>query len=269
MEPKNTARLYFSDVMHRRLFPVRYRFVYKVFSVFLNIDDLTGVTSRARLFSYNRFNLFAFYDRDHGPRDGSRLRPWIDERLQADGIDLDGGQIWLLCFPRLLGYVFNPLSLWFCFHRDGRLRAVLCEVKNTFGEQHGYLLHECGHAMDWPVRKDATKCFYVSPFISMDARYAFRLSLPGEKLAIVIREYQENRLMLAAAQTGTSVALNDSNLMRAFLRTPLMTLKVIAMIHWQALKIWKNGAPFYRHSPMPQNKTSQKQNGGRENKLWN
>ncbi|KPK56713.1 MAG: hypothetical protein AMS22_00155 [Thiotrichales bacterium SG8_50] len=245
------AKIYFTDVMHRRMFPVRYRFVYRVFSLLLDIDRLEEDTRALRLLSYNRFNLLSFMDKDHGARDGSALRPWVEEALRQHGVALRGGRILLLCFPRVLGYGFNPLSIYYCYGADGSLRAVLCEVKNTFGEQHGYLLHGGGKALPWPLRDRARKCFHVSPFISMDAEYRFRLSEPGQRLSVGIREFQQGRLMLVATQTGNGVPMTDAALMRAFLRYPLMTLKVIVMIHWQALKIWLKGGRFHRQPPAP------------------
>ncbi len=245
------AKIYFTQVMHRRLFPVRYRFAYRVFSLLLDIDRIEQDAKRLKLLSHNRFNLFSFMDKDHGPRDGSPLRPWVEQALRHHGISLNGGRIMLLCFPRVLGYGFNPLSIYYCYDANETLRAVLCEVKNTFGEQHGYLLHGGGKTLDWPVRDSARKCFHVSPFISMDAEYHFRLSEPAEHLSIGIREYQQGRLMLVAAQTGTGEALSDAGLSRAFLRYPLMTAKIIIMIHWQALKIWLKGGRFHRQPAAP------------------
>lgn len=239
-------------VMHRRLFPVRYRFAYRVFSLLLDLDELPALDRRLRLFSHNRFNLLSFHDRDHGPRRDAPLRPWIETLLREQGIELAGGPVRLLCFPRVLGYVFNPLSLWYCHHADGSLRAVLCEVSNTFGEHHGYLLHEGGAPLADPLRQSRDKRFHVSPFISMEARYSFRISRPGERLAVVIHEHQRGRLMLTASLTGRLAPLTDGRLLAAALRIPLLTLKVMILIHWQALKIWLRGAPFHRKPPPPE-----------------
>lgn len=250
------ARIYFGEVMHRRRFPVRYRFVYRIFSLLVDIDRLDEAAARSALLSHNRFNLLAFHDRDHGPRDGKPLRPWIDRILAERGIDLDGGRVELLCLPRVLGYVFNPLSIWYCRHRDGSLRAVLCEVSNTFGERHGYLLHEDGASMEWPVRQTRQKRFHVSPFIQMGAHYRFRLAEPGETLALTIREYTDEGLMLSAAQAGEAHPVTTRTLLRALIGLPFVTWKVMVMIHWQALKIWLKGAPFYRKPPPPREEVS-------------
>ena len=135
----NLSCLYVSRVMHRRLFPVDYRFQYRVFSLLLDLDHLTETCGKLRLLSLDRFNLLSFRQRDHGPRDGSSLKAWAQRLLSEREIHLEGGKILLLSFPRLLGYGFNPLSLWYCLHRDGSLRALICEVNNTFGEHHFYL----------------------------------------------------------------------------------------------------------------------------------
>ena len=247
-------RLYLTRVMHRRLTPVGYRFEYPVFSLLLDIDRLGDLG--LRLLSVNRFNLLSFHEADHGPRDGSPLRPWADALLARWGIDLEGGRIRLLCFPRLLGYVFNPLSLWYCTHRDGSLLAVICEVSNTFGEHHSYLLHEGGAPMEWPARGSARKCFHVSPLMGMDARYDFRLGQPAERLDVLIRQYTGEGLALVASQTGKGRPLDDRACLRALARTPLMTFKVMAAIHWQALRIWLKGAPFFPKPHPPTDEVS-------------
>ena len=183
------SRLYLTRVVHRRLFPVKYRFSYRVFSLLLDLACLDENARRLRLLSVDRFNLLSFHRRDHGPRDGASLRDWAEQLLCSRGIDLEGGKILLLCFPRLLGYGFNPLSIWYCHHRDGSLRALICEVNNTFGEHHFYLLHEQGSAMPWPARAELDKCFHVSPLIGMQGRYRFRLDKPEDRLAVTIEEY--------------------------------------------------------------------------------
>lgn len=244
------AVLYPCTVMHRRTHPVEYRFEHRILSLMVDIDRLDEAASGTRWFSVDRFNLFSLHRHDHGPRDGSPLRPWVEAWLARHGIDLGGGPIQLLAMPRVLGYGFDPLSLWYCYHRDGTLRAVLCQVRNTFGEHHGYLLHADGGAMAWPVRQQRDKGFYVSPFVGMAAHYRFRLSQPGDRLGIVIREFRDNALFFVAAQQGHAARLTDRRLVRAFVELPLSTLNVIAMIHWHALKLWLRGVPFH-HKPAP------------------
>jgi len=156
----------------------------------------------------------------------------------------------------VLGYTFNPLAIWYCRHRDGSLRAVLLEVSNTFGERHGYLLHDNGAPLAWPVRQARAKCFHVSPFVGMQAEYRFRLSEPGGRLEIGIRELQDDRLMLVAAQVGRAEPFTSASLLRALLAVPFLTLKIMAMIHWQALKIWLRGATFFPKPTPPREEVS-------------
>ena len=243
--------LYLGQVVHRRRFPVRYRFAYRVFHLLLDIDRLQHTSACLRWLSHNRFNLLSFHDRDHGPRDGSPLRPWLDGLLAAQGIDLQGGRVRLLCMPRLLGYAFNPISLWYCEHADGRLRAVLCEVNNTFGEHHFYLLHEHGRPVVGPLRARRAKKLHVSPLMGMQAEYAFHLAEPSERLAVHIREHTAEGLMLVATLAGRVRPLADANLLRAVASLPLMTFKVMAAIHWQALRIWLRGARYHPKPPAP------------------
>ncbi|WP_018872115.1 DUF1365 domain-containing protein [Thioalkalivibrio sp. ALJ16] len=242
-------------VMHQRFFPQQYRFRYPVISALFDIDRLAETTRRCRLFSLDRRNLFSLRTRDHGPRDGRPWRPWIETRLAEHGIELAGGRIRLLTMPRVLGHAFNPLSIWYAWHADGGLRAILLEVRNTFGEHHHYLLHENGAPMALPVRQQKDKSFHVSPFIDMHARYAFTLTPPraeaGASLRIAINEYQDQELMLTATQHGRLRPFNDRALLGAFLRKPWMTLRVLPLIHWQALRIWWRGGRYHPRPPRP------------------
>ncbi len=233
------AALYFGTVLHQRLRPVRHELRYRVFSMLLDLDEIPDLARRLRLFSHNRFNLFSFHDRDHGTRRAEPQRPHVEAQLARAGIALEGGPIRLLCFPRVLGYVFNPLSIYFCHHRDGSLRAVLYEVSNTFGQQHGYLIPVA--AGDGIVRQSCDKLFYVSPFMEMACRYEFRLAPPDEQLTVFIRQSDREGPILHASLEGRRAPVSDRTLLGAFLRYPLMTLKVIAGIHWEALRLWRKG----------------------------
>lgn len=247
--------VYRSNVMHQRLFDTAYRFRYRVFSLLLDIDALDQADTASAVFSRNRFNLLSFYDRDHLPDGEQGLRPWAERVLADGGIDGSGLRIRLLCFPRVLGVVFNPLSLWFCESPDGQPVAVIAEVRNTFGERHCYLLKpgqgQSHAAAGWPLRASHAKDFHVSPFIGMQARYEFRLSRPDQQLRVVIREFQDDRLMLVATQTGQRRAFTSSVLLRETLRVPVQTLKILAAIHWHALTIWIKGARFHRKPEPP------------------
>lgn len=233
------------EVMHRRFFPVRYRFVYRVFSLVLDLDRIGDTARASRWFSHNRFNLFAFHDRDHGAGDGTPLRDWLLAQVARLGLCLPIARIEIQCMPRVLGYGFNPMTPWFCYGPTGDLVAILCEVHNTFGERHGYLLHQGGEPMAWPVRQSRAKGFHVSPFVGMQADYRFRFTRTGDECGIVIHEYEDERLMLVAVQRGTLQPMTDANLLRAALAFPLLTFKVVTMIHWHALKIWLGGATYF------------------------
>jgi len=246
------ASLYWCRIMHERLLPFRHKFQYRVFSLLLDIDRLPAIAGASRLFRYNRFGLFSFYDRDHGPRDGSALRPWVEAALARQGLQSAAARIRLFCFPRMFGYVFNPLSIFFCYDAEDCLRAVLYEVKNTFGDQHGYLIEVPARDRRDPIEQQAVKRFHVSPFLPLNGSYRFRLLAPGEKIAVQIRQHGPGgALQLIATQTGRREDLADHTLVKAFIRHPLMTVKVMASIHWEALHLWRKGAAFFGWTAPP------------------
>lgn len=242
------SALYRGSVMHARLGPVQHRFRYRVFTLLIDLDELPALAGRLRWLSHNRFNLMSLHDRDHGERAaaGEGLRTWAERTLCAAGISPPAGRIELLCFPRLLGYVFNPLSLWLCRDREGRLRAVIYEVHNTFGGRHAYALPVAAGQDEGAIAQRCGKDFYVSPFVPMDAQYSFRLKAPAESFALLIRERGPEGEILRAAIAGRRRPLTDRELLKAFVAHPLMTLKVIGAIHWQALRLWRKGARFHR-----------------------
>ena len=250
-EPALRSGLYVGEVMHRRARP-RHVLRYRVFSLLLDLDELPALDRHLRWFSHNRFNLLGFRDRDHGRCDGSAPRAWIDAALAAHGIET-GGRIALLCFPRLWGYVFNPLSIFFCYAPSGALNAILYEVRNTFGDKHGYLiaLPPEGAAPDAAIRQACAKAFHVSPFLPIAGDYRFDLKAPGERLTLQIRHLIDGAEVLLATHTARRQPLTDANLLRAVIRHPLMTVKVIAGIHWEALFLWLKGARFHRRPEPP------------------
>lgn len=246
------SAIYVGHVSHHRRGDLAHDFTYRSFSLLVDLDALPDLDRGLRLFSHNRFNLFSFHDRDHGARDGSPLRPWIDARLRQAGIALDGGPVRLLCFPRILGYVFDPISVWFCHHRDGTLRAVLYEVRNTFGEAHAYLIPVEAEAVGAPViRQSCAKRFHVSPFIALRGRYRFKLRVPDARMLLTIRQTAPDGQELVAVQSGNRRALRDRALLRVALTHPLLTLKVIGGIHWEAFRLWRKGARFHRKPAPP------------------
>jgi DUF1365 family protein len=244
---------YDGTVMHRRLRPVAHRFAYRVFSLLADLDELPELARRLPLFSHNRWNVMSFLDRDHGPRDGTPLRPWMERQLSAAGVPGPFGAMRILSFPRLFGYVFNPLSVWFCHRRDGGLAAVMYEVSNTFGEHHCYLMPVSGgRSASAALHQECSKLFYVSPFMPMGTRYRFRLREPAERLQFGITEIGCEGAMMSAVQTGWRVKATPMNALRLLAGHPLMTVKVIAAIHWQALRLWLKGAPLFRRPKAPQ-----------------
>ncbi len=245
------AAIYFGHVMHCRLRPFRHRFVYSVFSLFVDIDALDALAARTRFFSHNRFNLFSLMDSDHGAADGSALRPWAESVLASHGVVAPGGRIYMLCFPRIFGYVFNPLTVFFCFDANDGLRALIYEVRNTFGEKYPYAA-----ALDKTPAPDAIidhrqdKKFHVSPFIDMNMIYRFRLRVPAQKLSLMIREQAPEGEVLIATLTGERRAFGAATLLRALFLYPLMSLKIIAAIHFEALRLWRKGAKLVTRIPL-------------------
>jgi DUF1365 family protein len=242
-----TSYAYAARTTHQRLAPRGHRFSYKLFYLFLDIDQIAEASARARLFSYNRRNLFSFYDRDHGDRSGSPLRVWADAAFREARIDLEGGKIMLLALPRMLGFVFNPLSVFFGYGPDGRLRAVLYEVRNTFGETHVY----AAPANDGASKQSAKKAFHVSPFFAVRGKYAFSLQAPGDHLSLTVQNVVDGHIEHSASLTGVRAPLSDGRLLTAFLSLPFMTAGVVAAIHWQALRLWLRGARYHRKPPPP------------------
>ncbi len=236
-------RLYVGDVMHMRLRPFRHQFRYRVFTALLDIDHLPSAESR--LMKIDRFGLFSFRTRDHGARDGKPLRPWVEAHLAAAGRPAPA-RIMLLSMPRLIGYAFNPLSVFYCYDAAGTLESVIYEVKNTFGDQIPYVV-DATAAADGAARHEQAKEMYVSPFIRMDQTYRFTIRPPDDKLSIRIKQHDKDGDWLIAVQTGRSVGLNDAQLLRLVGTHPLAAFKVIAAIHWQALKLWMKGAQFNRY----------------------
>jgi DUF1365 family protein len=238
--------------MHQRLRPLRHRLHYRVYSLLLDVDELPTLASRLRLFSLNRFNLFSLHERDYG--DGAGLRAHVDRQLLASGF-ATGGAIRLLTMPRILGYAFNPISVYFCHRADGALEAILYEVNNTFGERHSYLLgvHAPARA-GGIVRQSCAKAFHVSPFLDLQMRYAFEVQPPSDAddaLAIGITAHDGQGPVLVAHHQARRRSLTDGALARVFFSHPLLTLKVIAGIHWEALRLWLKGARVHRHTAAP------------------
>ena len=245
----DAAALYLGEVMHARLKPVGHRFSYRVMSLLIDLDRLEDADRQSALFGVNRVALYSFSEADHGDRDGSPLRAYARRRAAEHGIDLAGGRVLLLCYPRLLGYTFNPLSVYFCYRGDGKLALVIYEVRNTFGDIHAYALPvKSGEVSDAGVRQEHDKLFFVSPFVEMATRYRFRVLPPGDCVKLRILETDSEGPLLAATFSGRRHALNTLALLRSFFALPVVTVKIIAAIHWEALRLWLKGV---RLAPRP------------------
>lgn len=243
--------LYVGKVTHRRLEPMGHRLRYRTYSLLVDIDELDELAAQIPLLSHNRWNLFSIHDRDFGSRNGTPLRAWIDRQLGAAGIDSKGGKVMLLAFPRILGYTFNPLSIWFCYNPSGRLRAVLYEIHNTFGHSLSHLIPIDG-PMNGPHRHSFSKELHVSPFFDQEGQYVFTLRPPVDRFSVSIDYNVADSKMLTATMSTRRQDLSSRNLLKAFFSHPLLTLKVTFGIHWHALRLLLKGARYRGVPPPPE-----------------
>lgn len=232
---------------HVRYEPFKRRFSYPLAQILVDIDCVADIARGCRLLGHNRFNLFSFHDRDHGDHSGAGLRPWVEARFVEAGVALDGGRIDLLCFPRVLGYVFNPLSVFFGYGPEGELRGVIYEVNNTFGETHSYVARLNAKAATHVARKR----FHVSPFMGVEGDYRFTVQQPCETFKLVIENIAGGKRTHLATIAARRDVLNDGWILRTFARLPFSTLQVVFGIHWQALKLWLRGATYHRKPSPP------------------
>ena len=239
-----SSSIYNGHVIHKRFWPKKHFFKYKVFSLLIDLSELYQLEKELTLFSYNKFNVLSFYDIDHGPRDGSSLIDWVKENMTKNNINTDGITIKLLCYPRIWGYVFNPLSVFFVYDKNSNLVSILYEVKNTFNEQHTYIfkLQKTEKLIEHSCRKK----FHVSPFIEMNCTYYFKIAKPGEKISVYIDQYDNKNKLLVALQEGIKVILNNKNLIKVFISHPMMSFKIILAIHFEAFKLWIKGIKFVK-----------------------
>ena len=231
--------IYNGSVIHKRFKPKEHFFKYKVFSLFIDLSELNELDNNLKFFSLNKFNLISFYEKDHGERDGSSLLRWVKSNLSNNNISTEKIKIKLLCYPRIFGYVFNPLSVFFVYDKNEKLVSILYEVKNTFGEQHTYVFRVDNE--NNLIQNNCSKKFHVSPFIQMDCNYFFKILKPGERLSIIIDQYDPSGKILFASQDGKKANLTGKELIKSYLKHPLMTFKIISAIHFEAFKLWIKG----------------------------
>ena len=244
------SALYRGRVMHRRLRPNTHQLNYRIFWLLLDLAEIDDLDARLRLFSRNRFNLLSFHDTDYGDGSGA-IRPQIETWMAQAGIDLDGGPIRLLTMPRVLGFVFNPISLYYCHFTDGRLAAMVYEVTSTFGVRHAYVIPvPVEDQATGLIRQGAPKALYVSPFMGMAMDYRFRGHRPGERLDMTIDGLDADGVLITAAIAAEREPMDDGRIAAATAAIPLMTLKVVAAIHWEALKLWLKGVTLTKQ-PAP------------------
>jgi uncharacterized protein len=248
------SALFAGHVVHQRTRPKRHRLRYSVFYLALDLEEVPIVGRALRLFSVNRFNIFSFHDSDHGDGSGRPLLDQIRAKLHAAGLDAKGAIV-LLTMPRMLGYAFNPLSLYFCYRTNGTLAAILYEVNNTFGQRHSYLIPATPDA-DGLVRQESVKSLYVSPFLDTDMSYAFVAAPPNERVAISIIARDKEGPVLIAKLSGDRIPLADATLLRALCAYPFLTLKVVAAIHWEALRLWLKGVGLTHRPEQPNDQTT-------------
>jgi len=241
------SAIYEGTVTHIRWKPMQHRLQFRLFSLLVDLDELDQLT-RIPFFSYNRNNLVSFHDRDHGPRDGSNLRDWITTEMRHAGVEGSLGGIQILIIPRILGYQFNPLTVWFIDHEGGGLRWVLYEIHNTFGDAHSHLVevgddrvHDHGFAKE----------MHVSPFFSVEGDYRVRIGSPAERFTMAIEYRTEDSRAMTASLRGDRLPLTSRELIGAVTRYPVLTFRIMAAIHWEAAKLWVKGAVFRRRPTPP------------------
>ena len=248
------SSLYEGVVLHRRLRPRKHQLRYRVFFLLLDLDEIANLDRRLKLFSRNKRNFFTFHDRDYGSGSGEPLKAQLTAILEKAGIETEEGKILVLTMPRVLGYAFNPLNVYFCYRKDGSLAATVYEVNNTFGQRHSYALPvertETGEA----AVQRCPKSFYVSPFMDMAMTYEFRLRSPGERVSLSITGSDADGRLIVASLSSRRRPLTDWTLVRAFIRSPFLGHKVFAGIHWEALWIWAKGIRI-RRRPLPPDKS--------------
>ena len=239
------TNIYSTIIIHQRFYPFKHKFKYTVLSLFIDYDELLLLSKKLKIFSYNKFNLYSFYEKDHGYRDGRSLKKYVQDFLDKNDIPFKNLKIKIICFPRILGYVFNPLSIIYCYS-DSNIIAIFYEVKNTSNEQHTYCFAGNDQINNKNFRHKCNKNFYVSPFIGMQATYEFKNKIPNENMSIVIDLYDKNsKKILTASQYGNKIILNSFTFIKQLIINPMVTLKIIFAILYEALFIIIKGGKYY------------------------
>jgi len=239
------ASIYHGTVVHKRFAPIRHQLSYRVFSMLLPLDHIDEVCEHTWCLSHNRFNLVSFQDRDHGARDGSCVASFVRQTMQSGGIEVGSCTLFVLCYPRILGYCFNPLTTYYAIKANGEVAAMMYEVSNTFGEHTHYLISNV-ETRNGTIAQNCRKAFHVSPFNQTDGDYGFRITLPGETACVGVSLRRQGKAVLNAYFKGQRTKLTSRALLTAVARQPLMTWKVIAGIHFEALRLWTKGLKLYR-----------------------
>jgi hypothetical protein len=233
--------------MHHRFTPKVHHFQHRIFMFYLDLDELDTVARKVFFFSHNRKNLYSFRDNDHEPAGAAALKDRLLTFLRQNGIDPGPlCRLMLLTLPRVAGYIFNPVSIYYCFDKAGQPICSVAEVGNTFREMKLYLLRHEEFGLDETFRKIVPKHFYVSPFSELTLNFDFKLKIPGEDLNIKINDLDGDEAVLTSTLSGKKTAINNASLLGFTLKYPLLTLKVIFLIHFHALRLWLKGLPFYR-----------------------
>ena len=238
--------LYITTIIHKRFYNFKHKFKYLVYSMNIDHDELIVISKKIKVFSYNKFNIFSYHEKDHGYRDGRTLRDFVENNLKLNKILFTNLKINIFCLPRILGYAFNPLSIIYCYNNK-KLIAIFYEVKNTSNEQHTYFFASNDEKNISEYHHQCYKNFYVSPFIGMKAMYKFTNTIPGNKMSIAIDLYDKKNIkILTAAQYGTKISLGSLTLLKQLFINPMVTVKVIVGIIYEAIFIIFKGGKYYR-----------------------
>jgi DUF1365 family protein len=242
----------YATVMHKRLTPKINQFIYEAFYICFDISKIYNLTTK--IFSVNKFNLYSFYEKDHGPKNGSNIKDWANETFKNSGMNNSIDKIFLFTHPRILGYCFNPVSFWLALNDQQKLIAVIAQVNNTFNESHSYVIfNKNGHEIESNQWFEADKEFHVSPFYKTEGNYKFRFIFEQNQIAIWINYLIGEKTLLTSVISKKNINYDNKNLIISFIKMPFITFKVIALIHWQALKIFFKKIKYISKPKPPQN----------------